>query len=163
MPYAAVALFETTEAAAKAIEGARDAGLRDDQLSVVLRRQEIPQDNSLELASLSPDSALSTNASEGMLLGAAGGALTLALIAGPAGWLGAGWLALLAFGAGAGGLYGALGGAIIGLGFPSENLADLQVSLDAHKVLVTARLDTHEHMAQLERIFVAAGAHLLPR
>lgn len=160
--FSTMALFDTADTAAGAMAAARDAGFTDEQISLVMQRDPAAPDPNLELsAHTAGESHFARDTLEGLLLGVAGGAITLALVAGPAGWVGAGWLAAVVFGVGSGGVYGALGGAIIGLGFPTATVDDVKASLDARKVLVTARIDTAAHREQVERIFAECGATLI--
>lgn len=162
--YSIMALFDTAATAAVAVAAAREAGFTDDQISIVMHQDAVAGDENLKLTKHSAGESLAAHdAFEGLLMGGAGGALALALIAGPAGWIGAGWLAVVAFGVGTAGAFGALGGAIIGLGFPRVTVDDVEAALAAHKVLVTARIDTAEHRAQVERIFIDCGASLVHR
>lgn len=133
-----VGVFETREAAERAVADLRKAGYRDDQIGVVAR--------DARGKTVTTDGAGETNAGEGAAIGAAAGAGALALgslavsfgvipVIGPI--LAVGPLAAALISAAGGAAAGGIAGALIGWGIPEEDAAYYEGEVKAGRFLVT--------------------------
>jgi hypothetical protein len=133
-----VGVFQTRDAAERAVADLRAAGYRDDQIGLVARDS---RGNTVRT-----DGAGDTNAAEGAAVGAAAGAGAMALgslavtfgvipVIGPI--LAVGPLAAALISAGAGAAAGGIAGALIGWGIPEEDARYYEGEVNAGRYVVT--------------------------
>jgi len=135
-----VGVFQSREAAERAVTDLRAAGYRDDQIGLVAKNA--------SGKTVRTDGAGDTNAAEGAAIGAAAGAGAMALgslavtfgvipVIGPI--LAVGPLAAALISAGAGAAAGGIAGALIGWGIPEEDAGYYEDEVKAGRYLVTVR------------------------
>ncbi|MFO0799203.1 MAG: general stress protein [Gemmataceae bacterium] len=142
-----IGVFQTRDAAERAVADLRAAGYRDDQIGLVARDA---RGNAVRTGADGD-----TNAAEGAAIGAAAGAGALALgslavtfgvipVIGPV--LAVGPLAAALISAGAGAAAGGVAGALIGWGIPEEDAKYYEGEVKAGRFVVTvAAGDRHDH------------------
>jgi hypothetical protein len=138
----AVGVFYDHSQAEKAVAALIQAGFRDDQIGVAVRK---------ETNVVRPDAAplRGTHAEEGGVAGAitgtvlggllGAGAVVAGLIPGLGPVIGAGLLAAAVSGAAAGAVAGGVVGALIGLGIPEEEAHYYQAEFEAGRTIVTVK------------------------
>jgi hypothetical protein len=156
-----VAVFDTQDDAAAALDGLREAGVTPKQVSLMLadRAAGEPEDG---------------DPGSDMAGGAAGGATVGGLVGGLAGWLagigalaipgigpvvGAGVLGSLVAGAALGAAAGGLLGGLVGLGIPEEAARGYETHLKAGRVLLTVHATDPEQAARVRDAVERAGAY----
>ncbi|HYH68846.1 MAG TPA: general stress protein [Urbifossiella sp.] len=142
-----VGVFQSREAAERAVADLRSAGYRDDQIGLVARDA---RGNTVRTGANGE-----TNAAEGAAIGAAAGAGAMALgslavtfgvipVIGPI--LAVGPLAAALISAGAGAAAGGVAGALIGWGVPEEDAKYYEGEVQAGRFVVTVDAgDRHDH------------------
>jgi hypothetical protein len=156
-----VAVFDTQDDAAEALDGLREAGVTPRQVSLMLADRPAGE----------PEDA---DAGGDVAGGAAGGAAVGGLVGGLAGWLagigalaipgigpviGAGVLASLLAGAALGAAAGGLLGGLVGLGIPEEAARGYESHLKAGRVLLTVHAADPGQAARVRDAVERAGAY----
>jgi len=153
---ATVGVFQTRDAAERAVADLRAAGYRDDQIGLVARDS---GGNTVRT-----DGAGDTHAAEGAAVGAAAGAGALALgslavtfgvipVIGPI--LAVGPLAAALISAGAGAAAGGVAGALIGYGIPEEDAKYYEGEVQAGRYVVT--VDAGDRHADARAVYTRHG------
>lgn len=106
-------------------------------------------------------SSTSSGLTDGAALGVGAGALIGGLVLGPLGLAGAGVLASAIFGAGLGTLYGALAGALGGVGSPDPDLERLAEGLERGATVVMYRARDVGARETAEQVFRSHGANVM--
>ncbi|MBN9521159.1 hypothetical protein J0H58_22000 [bacterium] len=152
-----VGVFQTREAAERAVADLRAAGYRDDQIGLVAR--------DARGSTVRTDGA-GDNAGEGAAIGAAAGAGAMALgslavsfgvipVIGPV--LAMGPLAAALVSAGAGAAAGGVAGALIGWGIPEEDAAYYEGEVKAGRYVVT--VDAGDRAAEAREVYTRHGGY----
>lgn len=157
MQHAVFTLFPDAPSADAAVKEVVDADLiREDNLSVIVHKEQFELRNPADLSET--DAAPSLR--RGFVLGATIGSIVGALLGGPLGIIAAGPLAGALFGAGGGALYASLGAVLAGAGLPDQSLKRLAEGLEEGKVLVTFKTDHQEAEQRVEEIAARHGAEI---
>ena len=163
-----VAVFETPEDAERALDALRRAGLRREDVSLVMREAPPPSTETEDTMGSSVVTGAATGATVGGLLGGLAGWLLATLVPGVGPVLGAGVLASTLTGAAVGAAGGGILGALLGLGVPEDEAAHYVGQVEAGRILVTvhttgpaphgrAMAALAESKAQNVRTYTASG------
>jgi hypothetical protein len=144
------ALFEQHDDAVTAYQEVQEHGCRGEQCSVLMH------EGSLDVEALPMgETAAAEGGKKGAVIAGAAGALLLGLIALPGGLLGLGPLAAALLGGGTGALYGALLGAISGASDPDKALRKIEADVRSGKMLVGMETEDPAVATACSDIFVA--------
>ncbi|AWB43308.1 hypothetical protein DCC85_03070 [Paenibacillus sp. CAA11] len=154
-----VGVFESENAASRAIEELKNQGFRTEDISVVAKDRRDVKALHEETGTKAPEGVASGAATGGVLGGLAGllagiGALAIPGI-GPI--VAAGPIAATLTGAAVGAGTGGLVGGLVGLGIPEEEARDYDESVNAGRILVLVEADTSRSQ-DIYGIFRSAGA-----
>ncbi|HVS63395.1 MAG TPA: hypothetical protein VMT85_07815 [Thermoanaerobaculia bacterium] len=154
------ALYNSTEAAAEAVDRLLAEGVGKDDISVLMSESLHGRDIKLEEHTKAPEGATAGAVTGGALGGIAAGLVAVGVIAAPGiGLLAAGPLVAVLAGAGAGGAAGGLTGALIGLGLPEHEAKTVSERLDEDHILVAVH--THDDRRDLVReLLNQEGTHV---
>lgn len=155
------AIFETRDAAVRAVEELQRANFSNSEIGIVGR--------DAETGKVHKEAADETEAEEGGVAGAAIGAGVGALVGlgvlsgaipviGPA--IAAGTLGVILSNAGAGAAVAGLTGAMIGMGIPENDAREYETELKSGRTLVTVTSD--DRQAEARRILTACGGRTKP-
>ncbi|MEO5668945.1 MAG: DUF3341 domain-containing protein [Bdellovibrionota bacterium] len=153
-------IFDNRWAAEEGVDSLKDAGFRNDDVSVLMPNKKSTLDFAHEKSTKAPEGA-TTGAAGGVLLGGALGWLagigTLA-IPGIGPFVAAGPIMAALAGAGAGGVIGGLGGALIGLGVPEYEAKRYEGMIKDGGILLSVHVDDSPWKKKAFEILKACGA-----
>jgi uncharacterized membrane protein len=153
MPVTVVGLFDDNAAAERAVRDLLDAGLDQDQVSVVTSAVDEQVDSQQNMAAEGAATGLTTGAVVGGIVGLLAGA---GVLLGPAGVAVAGPLAGLLAGGAAGAATGGILGGLIGLGIPNEHAEVYAESIRRGSVLVAVD-SSSDQVERVEQIMEECG------
>lgn len=161
MSHVLFAVFDHTDAAAKALEQLQELGADKEGFSFIVHRRALGERGSEELP-LS-ETAGASGVAKGAMLGALGGFIVGTLLAGPIGLIGAGPIAAAVFGTTTGTAVGGIAGLFAGVTEPDAALSELSKHIEEGKLVVSVEARKLSNQEQAEAILKHHGAHVVHR
>ena len=146
------ALFEDRAAATAALAEVQQRGCSGEHCSVLMQRDLLDEEE-LTIS----ETAAKEGAKKGAILAGTAGALVAGLVALPGGFLGFGPLAAAVFGAAWGATFGGLLGSISGASDPDKALRKIEREVNAGKILIAVETDDEEMEESCRKVFDKHG------
>lgn len=158
---AAFGLYKSVSQAETAVDRLKQAGFRNDDISVLMPDRQSSEEFAHEKNTKAPEGAttgVATGGAVGGTLGLLAGIGALA-IPGLGPFIAAGPIMGALAGAGAGGAVGGLVGALIGMGIPEYEAKRYEGSVKDGGILLSVHCDDSEWVGRAKRILEETGAH----